>query len=45
MIMWIPQLIGCGIHMKNEISVDHAAACARARRARPRTVLTLTTHY
>jgi hypothetical protein len=30
MIMWIPQLISCGIHMKSEINVDQATACARA---------------
>ena len=44
MIMWIPQLIRCGIHMKSEISVDSSAPCARAPRVRPRTGLTVTTH-
>jgi hypothetical protein len=40
MIMWIPQLICCGIHMKSEILVDHAApergrrVSARARASR-----------
>jgi hypothetical protein len=45
MIMWIPHLISCGIHMKSEITVDQAAACARASRASPRTALTLTTRH
>jgi hypothetical protein len=30
MIMWITQLICCGIHMKSEILVDHAAPGAGA---------------
>ena len=30
MIMWIPQQISCGIHMKSEILVDHAAPGAGA---------------
>jgi hypothetical protein len=46
MIMWIPQLICCGIHMKSEIPVDRAAPCARVPRASPRTGPTVTTrHY
>ena len=31
--------------MKSEITVDQAAACARAPLASPRTALTLTTHH
>src|ERR1700722_10958131 len=30
MIMWIPHLISCGIHMKSEILSDHAAPRAGA---------------
>jgi hypothetical protein len=30
MIMWIPQLISCRIHIKSEINVDQAAAGAGA---------------
>lgn len=35
MIMLIPQLICCGIHMIKEISLDHAPPGARALHARP----------
>jgi hypothetical protein len=45
MIMWIPQLIRCGIHMKSEIPVDRAAAGARSPRGSPRMALTLTMHH
>jgi hypothetical protein len=45
MIMWIPQLISCGIHMKSEITVDHAAPGARAPRPGPRTALAGTTRH
>jgi hypothetical protein len=43
MIVEIPQLISCGISMKSEITVDHAAP-ARAPRRSPRTALAGTTH-
>jgi hypothetical protein len=43
--MWIPQPISCGIHMKSEIPVDKAAACARAPRPSSRTALTVTTRH
>jgi hypothetical protein len=45
MIVKIPQLICCGIHMKTEIPVDHAGAYARAPRASQRTAPTVTTHH
>ncbi len=35
MIMWIPQLICCGIHMKSEINVDQAASARGRPRAGP----------
>ena len=44
MIMWIPQLISCGIHMKSEIPVDQAGAWVRAPRASLRTAPTVTMH-
>jgi hypothetical protein len=45
MIMWIRQLISCGIRMKSEILGDGAALRARASLASPRTALTVTTHH
>jgi hypothetical protein len=45
MIMWIPHLISCGIHMKSEITLDHAAPRTRTSRVGPRTALTGTTHH
>jgi hypothetical protein len=43
MIMWIPQQISCLIHMKSEITVDHAAPGARAPRPNPGIALAGTT--
>jgi hypothetical protein len=51
MIMWIPHLISCGIHMKSEILLDQAAPCAWDRapaRTSPRMAAmapTVTTHH
>jgi hypothetical protein len=45
MIMWIPQLICCGIHMKSEIPVDHVAPGMRASHLSPLKALTPTTHH
>ena len=44
MIMWIPQLISGGIHMKSEIPLDHAAPGARGPRV-SRRALTVTTRH
>jgi hypothetical protein len=43
MIVWIPQLIRCGIHMIMKIPHDHAALRARAPRGSPRRALMVTT--
>jgi len=46
MIMWIPQQMSCGSLTIMEIQHAHAAACARAPRVNPRTVLTdITRHF
>jgi hypothetical protein len=45
MIMWIPQLISCGIHMEIEILHDHAAPRARAPRPSRRMAPAITTYH
>jgi hypothetical protein len=45
MIMGIPQLICCQIHMIKEIARDHAASGAWAPRTGPCAALTLTTRH
>jgi hypothetical protein len=45
MIMRIPQLISCGIHMKSEIPLDRAAPGARVPRVSRRALTVATRHF